>query len=78
MSINEAQLFEHLQDSLGDNTELDANSELFSTGLLDSAEMMRLIAFLDEQTGIDIGMEDVTLENFDTVARIQKFVAEKT
>ncbi len=77
MSINEAQLFEHLHDSLGDTTELDANSELFSTGLLDSAEMMRLIAFLDEKTGIDIGMEDVTLENFDTVARIQKFVAAK-
>ncbi|MEM7749119.1 MAG: acyl carrier protein [Pseudomonadota bacterium] len=77
MSISETLLFEHIQDSLGDNTELDANSELFSTGLLDSAEMMRLIAFLDEKTGIDIGMEDVTLENFDTVARIQEFVAAK-
>ena len=57
-------------------TDIDAEAELFSSGLLDSVAMMGIIAWIEDQGGIDVRPADVTLENFDTVARIVAYVAE--
>jgi len=56
--------------------EADGETLLFSSGLLDSVAMMRIIGFIEEQAGFDVRPADVTLENFDTVARIVAYVAE--
>jgi len=56
--------------------EADGETLLFSSGLLDSVAMMGIIGFIEEQAGFDVRPADVTLENFDTVARIVAYVAE--
>jgi acyl carrier protein len=57
-------------------TEVDAEEALFSSGLLDSVAMMGIIAWIEEQGRFDVRPADVTLENFDTVARIVAYVVE--
>jgi acyl carrier protein len=53
---------------------LDEHTALFSDGTIDSVGMIDLIAFLEGEAGIEVGQADVTLENFDTVARIVEYV----
>ena len=43
----------------------------------DSVAMLNLITFVEAQTGIEIRADEVTLENFDTVARISRFAMER-
>ncbi len=57
-------------------TDVDAETLLFSSGMLDSVAMMGIIGFIEEQSRFDVRPGDVTLENFDTVARIVAYVAE--
>lgn len=72
MALTDGQLMMFLQNSLNTG-DLDAESGLFSTGVLDSVSMVNLIAFVEQTTGIQIRADDVTLENFDTPARILRF-----
>lgn len=72
MALTDNQLMLFLKDSLQvDN--VDVESELFSTGLLDSVSMVNLIVFIEEKTGVQVRAEDVTLENFNTPARILRY-----
>ena len=63
MSLTYGALIGYLRDSLSIN-DADRESELFSSGLLDSVSMVNLLAFIEQSTGISIRAEDVTLENF--------------
>lgn len=49
---------------------LSAEDDLLSSGLLDSMAMMRLIAFIEEETAIQVPPEDMTLDNFISVEAI--------
>ncbi|NUB45583.1 acyl carrier protein [Fertoebacter nigrum] len=73
MLLTTAALIAFLTDSLNIDAPVDADTELFSTGLLDSVAMMSIIAFVEEQAKIDVRPADVTLENFDTVGRIADY-----
>ncbi len=73
MSLIQGKLIDYLRDSLA-ITDADNDSELFSSGLLDSVSMVNLLAFVEQVSGIAIRAEDVTLENFDTPSRIARFV----
>lgn len=55
--------------------QLGEDDPLFSSGLLDSVAMMSLITFIESSTGADVRPADVTLENFDTLARIADYAA---
>ena len=57
-----------------DVEELEPDSPLFSSGILDSFKLVSLMGFVAEQTRIEIDEEDVTLDNFDSVKRILVFV----
>ena len=58
----------------GSRQSLDPQEPLFSSGLLDSLGTLRLITFLEERFGLQIGDGDLGEENFGSVARIQAFV----
>lgn len=62
-----------LKGTLNVDGELDAESGLFSSGVLDSVAMLQLIAFVEEEAGIRVRPEDVTLDNFDSAVRIARF-----
>jgi acyl carrier protein len=74
MALTETQLIGYLRDSLALDG-LDLNSELFSSGALDSVAMLNLITFVEEASGIEVRPEHVTLDNFDTPARIVRFAS---
>ena len=75
MSLNAEDLIGYLKNDLNIDEPVDAETELFSSGLLDSVSMVGLITFIEERTGATIQPGDVTLDNFDTVERIQAYVA---
>ena len=75
MSLNAEDLIGYLKNDLNIDETIDAGTELFSSGLLDSVSMVGLITFIEERTGATIQPGDVTLDNFDTVERIQAYVA---
>jgi len=75
MRLTTDDLHTFLTTELGLEDGVTSDSELFSTGLLDSVAMMNIIGFIEEKTGIDVRPADVTLENFDTMQRIVDYVA---
>ncbi|MGR3504385.1 MAG: acyl carrier protein [Paracoccaceae bacterium] len=75
MRLTTDDLHKFLTTELGLEDDVTSDSELFSTGMLDSVAMMNIIGFIEEKSGIDVRPADVTLENFDTMQRIVDYVA---
>ena len=73
MPMTPQDLIAFLRDEMNIEDEIGPETELFSTGLLDSIAMMNLIAFIEERARIEVRPADVTLENFDTVQRITDY-----
>ncbi|MDS9468297.1 acyl carrier protein [Paracoccus sp. MBLB3053] len=74
MSLTQDDLITYLRDDQNIDTPINGETELFSSGLLDSVSMVGLITFIEEKTGAVIQPGDVTLENFDSVERIMAYV----
>nr|WP_314262181.1 acyl carrier protein [uncultured Devosia sp.] len=68
-------LRDYLQSELSIEQPLDDDTELFSSGLLDSVSMMSVIMFIEQRSGGEVRPADVTLENFDTIGRITAYAA---
>ena len=60
---------------LDGSTELQADSKLFSTGLLDSIQLTSLFLTLEQKYGVSIGIFDVSQEKFDTPEQIANWVS---
>ncbi|MFT4014131.1 MAG: phosphopantetheine-binding protein [Paracoccus sp. (in: a-proteobacteria)] len=75
MSLTQDELLTYLRDDLNIEEDLDGQTELFSSGLLDSVSMVSLITFIEERAGAVVQPSDVTIENFDTAERIMAYVA---
>ena len=64
-----------MEDRLGIETiGVDEDTPLFSSGIIDSTGMADLIAFLEAETQVQFGPEDITLDNLDSIGRLLKFV----
>jgi 2-hydroxymuconate-semialdehyde hydrolase len=50
--------------------EIDDNTPLMSSGLIDSLSIVSLVAFIDKKYGVKIPDEKGTVENFETVTKI--------
>ncbi len=71
MALDHSALIAYLKDKQGlDPAELDHDTPLFSSGLLDSFSMVDLIMFIEQSAGIQVAPTDVTLDNLDSLARI--------
>jgi len=64
---------EYLDDD-DEDTELDANTPLISSGIVDSFSMVSLKRFLEKRYGISIPDEEASAEAFDTVTSIVSLV----
>jgi D-alanine--poly(phosphoribitol) ligase subunit 2 len=73
MMLDQTALLENVRRISGLNGETSADTLLFSSGALDSLAMLSLIGLVEQMAGIQINAEDVTLDNFDSVARIARF-----
>lgn len=74
MSLSSDDLIAYIRRDLNIDQPLAGDSELFSTGMLDSVAMIGLIAFVEDHAGIRVQPGDVTLDNFDTVDAILAYV----
>ncbi len=75
----EEEIREHIAGmALLDKEEVDRDTSLFSAGLIDSLNLVQLVAFVEKQYGIKVGPMDLTLDNFDSVSRISSFIRSRT
>jgi acyl carrier protein len=74
VSLTQDDLITFIREGLNIDTPIDSETELFSTGLLDSVSMVSLIGYIEEKVRITVQPGDVTLENFDSVQRIADYV----
>ena len=58
-------------------TDIDHSENLLSKGIVDSHGVMELVGFLEERYGISVADEDLSPENFESVASIEGFVERK-
>jgi acyl carrier protein len=65
---------EYLDDDDDDDIDLDENTPLISSGIVDSFSMVSLKRFLETKYGISIPDEEATPEAFDTVSSIISLV----
>lgn len=77
MPLTEASLIRSIREFAVLDDDADGDTPLFSSGVLDSVAMLNLIMLVEQQTGMEIRAEDVTLEHFDTAARILDFARER-
>lgn len=54
----------------------DREASLFSSGLLDSFSLVDFVALLESECGIRVADSQLRPENFDTIAKIENFVAQ--
>ena len=73
MALTEAILIQTITGFSDLGPDPNGETPLFSSGALDSVAMLNLLAFVEEQAGFEIRADEVTLENFDTPARILRF-----
>ncbi|MCB4858144.1 acyl carrier protein [Sphingobium sp. PNB] len=78
MALTEAILIQTISGFSDIGADAHGETPLFSSGALDSVAMLNLLAFVEEQAGIEIRADEVTLENFDTPARIVRFAGERS
>ena len=59
---------------LNEKISLHENDSLTETGVIDSIILLQLVDFLESEYNIDIPLEMLTPENFDTLAGINKSI----
>jgi acyl carrier protein len=74
MDMSESSLREYLVERFGVAPEaLEDGTLLFSSGLLDSFSLVDVLAFIEQRAGFAVSPADVTLENFDSIARMAAY-----
>jgi acyl carrier protein len=78
MTINKTNLLAFMEEKLGvETTEVDGDTPLFSSGIIDSAGMVELIVFVESTAGVKFTPDDITLDHLDSIDRILSFVADR-
>ena len=54
--------------------EIDERQHLIDQGVIDSMGLLQIMTFIEERTGVRIPDDEVTPENFQTVAAIDELV----
>jgi acyl carrier protein len=75
--LEKSQIVAFLGSELGvDATTVSDDTPLFSSGLIDSFSLVRLMVFLESEGQFRINPTDVSLDNMDTVSRILRFATQ--
>lgn len=69
----EQALIDFIKDRSG-VSDFDAETPLFSGGLMDSMAVLELATFVQRKTGVAFPASEVTLDNLDSVSRILAYV----
>lgn len=63
-----------IKQSFNIDFDIDQNTPLISTGLIDSLHVAQLLVILEKEYGKAINTRDVGTDNFDTPRQIEKFL----
>jgi acyl carrier protein len=79
MALTRELLLAHLEQKLGvDTREVNEQTPLFTSGLIDSFSLVDLIMFIETSAGIRMETLDVSFENLDSIERILRYVDLRT
>jgi acyl carrier protein len=56
---------------------LAPDDDLIAQGIVDSLGLMQLVSFVEDSFGIEVADEDLVIENFQTLARLERFIETK-
>ena len=56
---------------------ISPDEDLLARGTLDSLSLMEMVSFIEQRYGIEVSDEDLVMENFRSLGRIQAFVDRK-
>lgn len=56
--------------------ELTDDADLLLSGMIDSIGLIRLIAFLEEQYGVQVPPEEVTIDRFRSISAMVRYLTE--
>ncbi len=60
-----------------EDDEVDHHTSLFDGGLLDSFQLLEFVQHLETSAGIKVSPLEMTLENFDTVERMLRYLGSR-
>lgn len=60
--------------SLDADMNVDRNTDLLMTGVVDSLGVVQIVDWMEQRTGADIDPSDVVIENFQTVALMLSYL----
>lgn len=60
-----------------ENMTIQNTDSLIESGIIDSLAIMKLLTFIEKSFSIQIGNNDLTPENFESIESISKMVASK-
>lgn len=77
MSISE-ELIIILKNNIDEleDMEFDENTELISGGFIESFDIIGLLTVFEESFGVELSLEDLKLEQFNTVKSIAEIISE--
>ncbi|HOI16904.1 MAG TPA: acyl carrier protein [Geobacteraceae bacterium] len=74
MSIEE-QLTTYFRENFA--ADVDGDTALIESGLIDSMGVMELVEYLERSFGIEMDMDDMTVDRFGTITAIKQLITEK-
>jgi acyl carrier protein len=77
MPEEEIAIQEYIVNEVGHKGALSPEQRLFDEGIVDSFNVIELVAFLEDRFGIDVGPNDIVEANFQTLSSLGGFVRGK-
>ena len=75
MPITREDLIRHCVDRCGlDAESIDDRTLLFTSGLLDSFNLLTLVDLVEREIGDKLRISEITLDNFDSIERILRLL----
>ena len=79
MSFEPQELIKFIQEEIVlDDIAVDVETDLLLTGAVDSLGVIRITHWIEETCGVVVDPGDVTLENFQTVAKMSSYLSAQT
>jgi len=74
----ETALLDYIKNELlhGRGGSLTADTDLLSTGIIDSLGILQVVSFIEERFNIQVPDEDVVYENFNSVKALTTYLAQ--
>lgn len=55
---------------------IEADTDLLLTGAVDSLGVIRITQWMEDELGVEVDPSDVTLDNFQTVSKMMRYLGE--